>query len=158
MMNTEEVLGVAYEILANWVWPTEVKQREADRLDVLLTSSSDLAPIVTALRVKRLGYLSAITGIDLGPSMGAIEVLYHFCVASAAITLRLRISRKRPKVPSLSDIVPNAESFERELSEMFGVTVVGLRNPEPLYLPDAWPEDCYPLRKDFDREALSTQT
>jgi Ni,Fe-hydrogenase III component G len=62
----------------------------------------------------------------------------------------LRIPRENGSTPSLCEVIPSAEAFERELSEMFGVTVVGLRNPEHLYLPDDWAEDQYPLRKDFD--------
>ena len=42
-----------------------------------------------------------------------------------------------------------ATFFERELSEMFGITVVGTPNPDRLFLPDDWPTDAPPLRKDF---------
>jgi Ni,Fe-hydrogenase III component G len=31
---------------------------------------------------------------------------------------------------------------------MFGVTFLGLRQVEHLYLPDGWPEATYPLLKD----------
>jgi Ni,Fe-hydrogenase III component G len=37
---------------------------------------------------------------------------------------------------------------------MFGITVTGLRNPERLYLPEDWPVEVYPLRKDFDPAVL----
>ncbi len=53
-------------------------------------------------------------------------------------------------IPSLTQIIPSAESFERELSEMFGVQITGLRNKDYLYLPDDWQPGQYPLRKDFD--------
>jgi Ni,Fe-hydrogenase III component G len=53
-------------------------------------------------------------------------------------------------VPTLSAIIPVAEGFERELQEMFGITVSGLTCLEHLYLPDEWPDAVYPLRKDFD--------
>jgi formate hydrogenlyase subunit 5 len=45
--------------------------------------------------------------------------------------------------------IPGATFFERELSEMFGITVVGTPNPDRLFLPDQWPTDAPPLRKDF---------
>jgi formate hydrogenlyase subunit 5 len=70
------------------------------------------------------------------------------------VTLRLRLPHEAAVVPSLTGLIPSAESFERELSEMFGVTVTGLPNPEHLYLPDNWPAGVYPLRKDFDRERI----
>jgi Ni,Fe-hydrogenase III component G len=37
---------------------------------------------------------------------------------------------------------------------MFGVTVVGLRNVEHLYLPDDWPAGVYPLRKDHNPQPV----
>lgn len=153
-MDTQEILTLANEIAKSWDWVTETKQPEPNRLDVTLRSPTDLLPIVAALRVKRLGYLAAITGLDLGAEPAELEVLYHFCVGAAVITLRLRLPREGAVVDTLSDIIPSAESFERELSEMFGVSVTGLRTPEHLYLPDDWPTATYPLRKDFDPETL----
>lgn len=150
MITTEEALMIATEFAENWLWTTETVHPEQNRLDITLTTPDDLVPIVVGLRVKRLGYLAAITGLDLGSDVGELEVLYHFCVAAAVITLRLRIPRETGSVLSLCEVIPNAEALERELSEMFGVTVVGLRNPEHLYLPDDWAEDQYPLRKDFE--------
>jgi Ni,Fe-hydrogenase III component G len=158
MITTEEALTIATEFAENWLWTTETARPEQNRLDVTLTKPDDLVPIVVGLRVKRLGYLSAITGLDLGPEVGELELLYHFCVAAAVITLRLRIPRENGSTPSLCEVIPSAEAFERELSEMFGVTVVGLRNPEHLYLPDDWAEDQYPLRKDFDPVVIQSLT
>ncbi|GAB4541899.1 MAG: hypothetical protein Kow0063_33230 [Anaerolineae bacterium] len=149
-METQEILTLASDITRSWDWVTETWQPEPNRLDARLRSPDDLLPLVAALRVKRLGYLAAITGLDLGPEAGEIEVLYHFCVRSAVITLRVHLPREGARVPTLSEIIPSAEAFERELSEMFGIKVNGLRTPEHLYLPDDWPETAYPLRKDFD--------
>ncbi|MGD2049699.1 MAG: NADH-quinone oxidoreductase subunit C [Chloroflexota bacterium] len=156
--KTAQALALAKEITTSWFWPLEVEQPEPNRLDVKLASADDLVSIVTAMRVKRLGYLSAITGLDPGLETEQLEVLYHFCAGAAVITLRVPIPRHAPVVPSLSQIVPSAEVFERELKEMFGVTVSGLPTPEHLYLPDDWPDATYPLRKDFDLASIHTTT
>jgi len=156
-MNTKEALEIGRQIAEEWVWKMETDAPEPNRLDVTLTSIDDLVPMVVALRVKRLGYLAAITGLDLGSESGELEVMYHFCTAAAVITLRVRVSREQASVPSLCSVIPSAEAFERELSEMFGVEVTGLPNPLRLYLPDDWPENVYPLRKDMDEETLSLQ-
>jgi Ni,Fe-hydrogenase III component G len=155
-MNTKEALALANEIVKSWDWETEIGEPEPNRLDVNLKSPEDLLPIVVALRVKRLGFLSAITGLDAGSETGLLEVLYHFCAAAAVITLRIKLPRNNAVVQSLCEIIPSAETFERELSEMFGVEITGLTNPEYLYLPDDWPEGIYPLRKDFTPQALLT--
>lgn len=153
--NIEEQLAVAAELLVPWKEQTTVEQPAADRLDVTLHSAADLIPITVALRVKRLGYLSAITGLDHGPEAGELEVLYHFCSGALIITLRLPLPREGAATPTLTELIPSAEPYERELSEMFGVRIDGLRSPDHLYLPDEWPEATYPLRKDFDLAALA---
>jgi Ni,Fe-hydrogenase III component G len=155
-MDTEQALAIASELLEGWLWALPAERPEPNRLDVFLHSPDELVPVVTGLRVKRLGYLSAITGLDLGPEAGQLEVLYHFCTAAAVITLRLKLPYEGATVPTLSQIIPGAEPFERELSEMFGVKVIGLRNPDLLYLPDEWPAGVYPLRKEYEPEAVAS--
>ena len=120
-----------------------------DRMDVYMSRPEDLIVAAAGLRVKRLGYLAAITGLDPGVDVDRLEVLYHFCSDAATITLRFQLPKQTPTISSLSEIIPGAEPFERELREMFGITVVGLKNPEYLYLPDDWDEKVYPLRKEF---------
>ncbi len=154
MRTTEEVLILAREIAGAWDWATEVTQPEVNRLDVQLRNPADLVAIVTALRVKRLGYLAAITGLDLGVEAGELEALYHFCVGAAVITLRIKLNRGETAVASLSELIPSAEPFERELREMYGVNITGLVAPDYLYLPDDWPTGVFPMRQDFDAQVL----
>ena len=154
-MKTAEALSKARQLVEEWEFKTITDRPEPNRLDVALTTVDDLIPIVVGLRVIRLGYLSAITGLDLGVDEGELEILYHFCTGAAVITLRVRVPRQDASVPSLTEIIPSAEAFERELSEMFGVEVVGLRNNMRLYLPDDLPEDIFPLRKDISDLEIS---
>ena len=156
-MSAEEILTLAEGIVKSWDWATEVSRPRLDRLDVNVKVLKELLPIVVGLRVKRLGYLAAIMGIDLGPDANEMEVLYHFCPENVVITLRVRVPRSNASLPSLCEIIPNAEVFERELREMFGIEITGLHTTEHLYLPDDWPEGVYPLRRDFDPAVLSNQ-
>jgi Ni,Fe-hydrogenase III component G len=156
--KTAEALALAKEITTAWFWSLETEEPEPNRLDVKLASAADLVNIVTAMRVKRLGYLAAITGLDPGLEAETLEVLYHFCTGAAIITLRVPVPRRAPVVPSLSQIIPSAEVFERELQEMFGVMVSGLPIKEHLYLPEDWPDATYPLRKDFDPLSILLNT
>jgi len=132
----------------------KVESPETDRLDFYLTDPKNLIVAAAGLRVKHLGYLAAITGYDPGSDQEILEVLYHFCTGYATITLRVTIPKTSPKIQTLTEIIPGAEPFERELSEMYGVEVIGLRNPDHLYLPDDWPAGVYPLRKDFQAQIL----
>ena len=147
-MDTHTILETARLLVEDLC--ERVETPEPHRMDFYLSRASDVVTAAAGLRVKRLGYLAAITGLDPGVEAQELEVLYHFCTASVVITLRARLPKDSPEVPSLCQIIPSAEAYERELREMFGVNVIGLNNPEPLYLPDDWEEGIYPLRKDFN--------
>jgi NADH:ubiquinone oxidoreductase subunit C len=154
-MNTQEILTLSEAIVGAWDWATEVSHPRLNHLDVKVKLLNELVPIVVGLRVKRLGYLTAIVGLDLGLEVNEMEVIYHFCPADVVIGLRVRIPRQGGAVPSLSEVIPSAEVFERELHEMFGIEITGLHNTERLYLPEDWPAGVYPLRKDFDPASLA---
>jgi len=154
-MNLDPKIRTAQMLVEEWAKRMETPS--PTRLEVYLRHPEDLVPAVTGLRVKRLGYLSAITGLDSGMEDETLEVLYHFCVGSVVITLHLQLPKSKPTIPSLCEIVPSAEPFERELSEMLGITVTGIRNPDRLYLPEDWTEGVYPLRKDYDPQQAATQ-
>jgi ech hydrogenase subunit E len=155
-MNAETALERAETLLAPWAQSAQTP--ELDRLDVAITPAA-LVPAVGALQQARWGYLAAITGLDRGPEVGEVEALYHFCAGRAVVTLRTSLSRQGAVVPSICEMIPSASVHERELAEMLGVTVEGTPHPERLFLPDDWPSEVFPLRKDFEpprryREAI----
>ena len=124
-----------------------ITEPAAHRADVYLEAGA-LLPAVKSLREAHWGFLTAITGLD-DVKANQIEVLYHFVNGAANVNLRLRIPRDNASIPSVCSVFPSATFFERELSEMFGVTVVGTPTPDRLFLPEDWPQGVYPLRKDF---------
>ena len=156
-MNTEEILVLAEQIVKAWNWTAEVSRPQPNQLNVNIPNIEEFVPIVVGLRVKRLGYLSAIVGLDLGPQADQLEVLYYFCEQNSAIVLRVQIPRENANLPSLCEIIPSAEVFERELREMFGIEIVGLKTIEHLYLPEDWPDGVFPMRKDTDLTAVPVQ-
>lgn len=141
---TETLLEQARAIVAPLV--ASVTQPEAHRLDATL-EASQLVGAAAALHAARWGFLTAITGLDHGAEAGRIEVLYHFCSGRVIVTLRVQLERDSPTVPTITPWFPAAVVGERELAEMFGVTVTDLPDPSHLFLPDGWPDGMYPLRK-----------
>lgn len=127
---------------------------EAHRLDVIV-APDNLPQAAQALSDAHWGYLSAITGVDLGVDEGIIEAIYHFCSGRDVLWMRVHMPRDEAQVPTICGVIPSASFYERELSEMLGVTVQGTPDPRPLFLPEQWPQGVYPLRKDFEREAAS---
>ena len=166
VVDVPPALARAAEIVAPWT--ERSTEPEPGRLDVAL-DAADLLPVVTALSAAGWGRLSAITGLDLkaptapagprapGKPPGAapappptddLEVLYHFCAGAAVLTLRVRVCRANPVVPSIRSVHAYADYFERELHELFGVELAGAPSLDRLLLSDDWPADVYPLRKD----------
>lgn len=149
-MNIEQNLQTAEELLT--AWNKESTHPESNRLDVLITAE-DLRPAVTALHEGRWGYLSAITGLDLGVESGQLEALYHFCNGAAITSLKVHLPRMGEAcLPTIEDIIPPATFFEREMRETVGFQFTGAKNMDRLFIPDDWPEGVYPMRADFKIE------
>ncbi len=130
-------------------WARNVTQSEGD-LAWVTVAPEDLVAAVKTLVGTRKVYLSAITGRDLGPQAGQVEVLYHFpcCATAGVITLRVHTPHASGAVPSVCGVIPSVSLYERELREMLGIEVTGTPDTSRLFLPDEWPADVYPLRKD----------
>ncbi len=171
-MNTEEALAQAEELLKPFT--LYATRPSPERLDMTILTES-LIGAVSAIVEGHWGYLTAITGLDrpgnLAPTPdekmwsrtvteiqvsggapepeGSIEVLYHFCQKAAIVTLRTGVRYRFPVLPSICAIIPAATLYERELGEMYGITVVGTPSTDKLLLPDDWPDDIFPMRKSF---------
>jgi NADH-quinone oxidoreductase subunit D len=154
-MNTETALQNAQALLSAWIRQSSAP--EQNRLD-LMVLPEHLPAAVQALSAEPWGYLSAITGLDLGVEAGEIECLYHFCQAAAIVTLRVRTPRQAARLPSICSILPYASLYERELMEMFGVDIPDAPNKERLFTPDDWPSGIYPLRKDSQPQEVLAQS
>jgi NADH-quinone oxidoreductase subunit D len=153
-MSTDLALQQAEQLLGGFAKATA--RPEPHRLDVTI-EASDLVPAAAALHGAHWGYLATVVGVDLGKEAGQVEALYPFCEGAAITTFRVKVPRAGGSVPSLYTMYPNAMFFERELMEMFGVTVTGLPDTSHLFLPDGWPEGVYPLLKDTDPYAAAKQ-
>jgi Ni,Fe-hydrogenase III component G len=119
-----------------------------DRRRIFLkVEAAELVPAVTLLKDKYdCAYLATITGVDKGETF---ELLYHFASPAASITVRTEVPRAEPRVASICAVIPGAIFYEREIQEMFGLTVEGIPDTRRLNLPDDWPDGQYPLRKDW---------
>lgn len=146
-MNTQTRLEFAERLLAEWSRGTSAPQPH--RLDVII-DPGDLLAAAGALVRSDWGYLAAITGMDPGVATGALWVLYHFAKGAAVVTLRITVPRDKPAVPTLHHLVPLSEIYERELSEILGVEIIGMADKSRLFIPDDWPEGVYPMRKEFE--------
>jgi NADH-quinone oxidoreductase subunit C len=63
------------------------------------------------------------------------------------IGLRVPLDGNAPVMPSLTGVYPNANWFERELWDMFGIRFEGHPDPRRIIMPADW--EGHPLRKDY---------
>ena len=89
-------------------------------------------------------------GIDDRDVSGGFLVSHDFAFDKDNILfcLIVPLSADSPVIPSISDIIPAAGWSEREMRDLLGISVEGMINPKRLVLPDGWPENLHPLRKD----------
>ena len=98
-------------------------------------------------RYKTLRFIT-ISAVDNGLDM---EYLYHFHIDSVVLTLKVTKPKEDNSLESISDIIPAANLIEREISDLFGVKLLGHPQPEHgLVLTKDWPDDKRPLRKPFE--------
>ena len=64
------------------------------------------------------------------------------------IILKTRIPREKPQFKTVTGIFPNAEPYEREIHELFGIKFEGHKRLTPLLLERDY--EIPPFRKDFD--------
>ena len=104
--------------------------------DTMVELAPDCIHVAAQVLVERLGlrHLSTITGQDTGSE---VQLLYHFW-DGCGLTLRTSLPRQGARVATLTDLIPGAAFYEREVSEMLDVTFDGHSNPRPLLLPDDW--------------------
>jgi Ni,Fe-hydrogenase III component G len=104
---------------------------------------------VLAFTVSELGFdrLCAVTGFD---QRTALAALYSFARADGTVlSVRVRVPREAPVLESVTDRFPVAANYERELVDLLGFEVRSLPPGKRYPLPDDWPLDQKPLRKDW---------
>lgn len=89
-----------------------------------------------------------ITAVDYPGRAKRFDVVYHFLSMYQNHRIRLRVSiREEEMVPSIIDVHPSANWFEREVFDMFGILFLG--HPDLRRILTDYGFRGYPLRKDF---------
>ena len=121
-----------------------------DELTVTVAASS-LTSFVEFLKTDntcRFSTLVDITAIDYPSREARFDVIYHFLSMYQNQRIRLRLEvREKDVVPSLTEVHPSANWFEREVFDMFGILFSG--HPDLRRILTDYGFRGYPLRKDF---------
>jgi NADH-quinone oxidoreductase subunit C len=112
---------------------------------------ANIAGLVEFLKTDSTCKFSSLVDITAGdyPERGKrFDVVYHFLSMYQNHRIRLRVSiREDDMVPSIVDVHPSANWFEREVFDMFGILFSG--HPDLRRIVTDYGFRGYPLRKDF---------
>ncbi|BCV20534.1 NADH-quinone oxidoreductase subunit C [Moorella sp. Hama-1] len=121
----------------------------------LTVELSSLPEIVEETYYRQGGWLSSVVGNDERGLNGHFAVYYVLSIEKEGapdknfwLTVKALVPAHKPEFPSVTPRVPAAVWYEREVRDMFGLEPVGLPDTRRLVLPDDWPDNLYPLRKD----------
>jgi NADH-quinone oxidoreductase subunit C len=116
--------------------------------------------LLSALKGDGFEMLADLTAVDYlayparaipgGIQVERFEVVVHLQSLSQRRRLRVRcqVPASRPEVPTLFDLWPGSEAFEREAFDMFGVIFAGHPDLTRILMPEDW--EGHPLRKDYE--------
>ncbi len=117
----------------------------------LIVAPERLVGLMTALRDEfAFEQLVDITAVDYYPQEAPrFHVVYHVRSLSQGLVLCLRVPLvgNAPSLDTAEKVYPNANWYEREVYDMFGVTFIGHSDMRRIIMPADW--QGHPLRKDF---------
>lgn len=139
-----------------------VHQDCPDNMPTLWLAREDLLPVLAYLQ-PRFTLLLDLFGVDERlrehkPAAAAdFTVVYHLFDIAAQEDLRLKVgvAAGDASVPSAVNLWPNANWYERETWDMFGVEFVGHPNLRRILLPPTWRG--HALRKDHPARATEME-
>jgi NADH-quinone oxidoreductase subunit C/D len=147
------------------------EQATADDIRTLWVKPSALLDLLRGLKDEGYAMLYDLTVIDereradrpaaVGNTIDGpppdFTVVYHLLSFDRNADLRLKIalSEAAPVVPSITGLWPNADWYEREAWDMFGVRFEGHPGLRRLLMPPTW--EGHPLRKDHYARATEVE-
>jgi NADH-quinone oxidoreductase subunit C len=95
-------------------------------------------------------FLSDVTATDYWPEEEPrFHVIYNLLSHShnVRLCLRMHLNGDSPSIHTIEDVFPNANWYERELWDMFGIHIEGHSDLRRILMPYDW--EGHPLRKDY---------
>ena len=159
-MNPEQILSSFKQALGNKIREDRTIERSVGTVtpravyDVWITvERDDLHDAVAYLCSEFDPHLSVISGDDLGDD---VAFNYHFSAGwgepygEITFTIRTVVPKSDFRLPSICDLLPGAQTAEREKHEFFGLEVDGIPDDRNLFLPEEM--TIHPWRHDLQSE------
>jgi NADH:ubiquinone oxidoreductase subunit C len=140
----------------------EVIKVEEGHFDVLSSAKNayDLMKILN--EEAGIYHLSTITGFEKDDEFNVcyhiqhrIEEEFREVPINFIVT---KVDKKNPKSPSMVDFFVAADYYEREIYDFYGVYFENHPFLSRLILPEKWPDDVKPMRKEYSWEQIKEIT
>lgn len=146
------------KILANLNDVFEISGKvKAEKRISIHTDKKHVSSILLYLKTQK-GYfhLNHISCVDFIED-NEFEMVYIVWNPKTKLTVLVhtRIDRKNPEMENIDAIWDQANTYEREIREMFGIQFPGLKGRKEFILED-W-QDIPPMRKDFDTQLYAIE-
>jgi NADH-quinone oxidoreductase subunit C len=125
--------------------------------DVALVPAGELVEFTAAVREAGYEMFMDLCGIDHLSRAPRFEVAINLVSISPARRLRILVGvdGADPVVPTITEIYPGANFYEREAWDLFGIRFDGHPDLTRILLPDEW--EGHPLRKDSPVGSIPVQ-
>jgi len=114
-------------------------------MKVLEVKKEGLIDLLTALKSEGYAVLVDLTATDY-----ITETKVHYLLRNPTTNERVRVVvvvMRGEKLPTVTDLWPGADWYERELYDMFGVGFLGHPDLKRILMPDNW--EGHPMRRDY---------
>jgi len=128
-------------------------------LTFVTAPKDELRSLLIELRdIEGFTHLVLLTAVDwIEDSKFQLSYMLNNRQANQTLTLRVLIDRDNAVGDTIHDLWPTAETYQRELREMFGIAFPGSPRVDDEFILEGW-TDLPPYRRDFDSLAYSLQT
>ena len=150
MATKEALVSLGEKIVAGLGGKASGHEVAFDQLTVTV-HAEQIVDVVKYLRDDagcRFVNITDITAVDYPGREKRFDVVYHLLSPTLNTRIRLRAEAdETTQVPSIIDVFPGADWFERETYDLYGVIFIG--HPDMRRLLTDYGFDGHPLRKDF---------
>jgi len=159
-MKPEQILSSFRETLGEKVLEDRTIERTVGVIDPkpvydvwLVVDRGGFHDAVAHLCAKFDPHLSVISGDDLD---NEVAFNYHFSAGwgerfgEITFTIRTVVPKSDFRLPTICDLLPGAQTSEREKHEFFGLEIEGIPDDRNLFLPEE--ATIHPWRKDLEAE------
>ncbi len=155
-MSLEEVtdllkqMGESHRIQSKMAGVKNKRERKSLWIDVKRDKLEEIIQVLVD-NSPEFPHFCVASSSDMGET---VEVIYHFTInygkplEELQINFKVILPKKDLWIPTLTKIVPGTLFSERELHEMMGIEIKGLKDTRHLFLTSDFPKGVYPWRRD----------